>query len=54
MVTTAKLVSMSWPFCVISEDNVAGAVTTLLESKEQKCIVVQPLDRSAATGSLLI
>lgn len=54
VVTTAKLVSMSWPLCAISEDNVAGAVTTLLETKEQKYIVIQPLDRSAAMGSLLL
>lgn len=33
-VTAAKLVSMSWPFCTISEDHVAGAVASLLETKK--------------------
>lgn len=33
-VTAAKLVSMSWLFCTISEDHVAGAVASLLESKK--------------------
>lgn len=39
--STAELVLMSWPSCAISEDYVAGAVTSLLEfNKDQKDTVI--------------
>lgn len=43
VVTKAVLGLMSWRFCTISEDQVAGAVTSLLEfEKERKDIVIPP------------
>lgn len=33
--TRGKLVLVSWPFCAISEDHVAGAAASLLESKAE-------------------
>lgn len=53
--TRAKLVLVSWPFCAISENHVAGAFTSLLEPKAERKDTVIPAPRSGpAMGSLLL
>lgn len=52
MVTTAELVLMSWPFCAISEDHVAGAVTSLLELRKEPNYIVIPTPRSGCCHGL--